>query len=78
MADVTFEIRKHLGTLEQRDASKPNQFVKEINLISWNDAEPKFDIRAWNSDHTKMSKGITLTGEELKNLYDIIGTALSD
>lgn len=40
----------------------------ELNLISWNGREPKYDIRSWSPDHTKMSKGITLTADELKAL----------
>ncbi|MBP3199255.1 MAG: hypothetical protein J6N21_19970, partial [Butyrivibrio sp.] len=42
---------------------------KELNLISWNEAEPKYDIRDWAPDHEKMGKGITLTKEEAKQLY---------
>lgn len=29
---------------------------KELNLISWNDREPKYDIREWSPDHEKMGK----------------------
>ena len=76
MAEFTFEVKKHFGMIEPRDADEPEQYCKELNLISWNEAEPKYDIRAWNTDHTRMSKGITLTRGDLENLYKIIGTAL--
>jgi hypothetical protein len=42
----------------------------ELNLISWGDNEPKYDLRKWNKDHTKMSKGIGMSEEELKLLID--------
>ena len=43
-------------------------WTKELNLISWNDREPKFDIREWSPDHVKMGKGITLSDEEVRFL----------
>lgn len=42
---------------------------KELNLISWNGLDPKYDIRDWDQTHTKMGKGITLSKDELKELY---------
>ncbi len=41
------------------------EWKKEINLISWNGATLKYDIRDWSPDYEKMGKGITLTEEEL-------------
>ncbi len=40
----------------------------EVNLISWYDKEPAYDIRKWSDDHEKMSKGITLNEKEYKAL----------
>ncbi|MBT1318417.1 hypothetical protein FCL64_01970 [Mycoplasma bovis] len=53
-------------------------YKKELNLISWNGGEAKYDIRDWNNDHSRSSKGITLTLEELKNLRDLLTTELAD
>ena len=39
-------------------------WTKELNLISWNDRDPKYDIREWSPDHEKMGKGVTLSNEE--------------
>ena len=47
-------------------------WTKELNLVSWNDREPKYDIREWSPDHSKMGKGCTLTADELAALKDII------
>jgi len=41
-------------------------------LISWNDREPKYDIREWSPDHTKMGKGVTLSREELLALKELL------
>lgn len=43
-------------------------WTKELNKVSWGDRDAKWDIREWNEDHTKCSKGITLTDEELSLL----------
>nr|WP_308699393.1 PC4/YdbC family ssDNA-binding protein [Mycoplasma zalophidermidis] len=47
-------------------------YTKELNLVSWNDGEAKYDIRDWSEDHARSSKGITLTLEELKALKTIL------
>ncbi|TXW59730.1 hypothetical protein D4M64_11785 [Enterococcus gallinarum] len=44
----------------------------ELNLISWNDREPKYDIRDWAPEHEKMGNGVTLSVEELKKLREIL------
>jgi hypothetical protein len=68
VAEIKFEIRETVGTLSEGSKG----WKKEINLISWNDKDPKYDIRDWDQDHEKMGKGVTLTVEELKNLRDIL------
>ena len=42
----------------------------ELNLVQWGENEPKYDLRRWNDDRSKMTKGITLTKEELLTLQD--------
>ena len=46
----------------------------ELNLVSWNGRAAKFDIRSWSPDHQKMSKGITLTAQELQTLKDALNS----
>ena len=41
----------------------------EINLVSWNNREPKYDIRKWNEDHSKSGKGITLSEDEIVIMF---------
>ena len=68
MADIKYEIKETIGALSE----SPKGWKKELSLISWNDKEPKFDIRDWDPEHKKMGKGVTLTNEELKKLRDVL------
>lgn len=61
---IKFEIVEHIEVLSENDKG----WSKELNLVSWNDREPKFDIREWSPEHDKMSKGITLDYEEFLEL----------
>ncbi|MED3201378.1 YdbC family protein [Bacillus toyonensis] len=70
MADIKFEIKENVGVVSQ----SPKGWTKELNLISWNGKEPKYDLRDWAPEHEKMGKGITLTVEELKALKDILNS----
>ena len=71
MPDIKYEIKQELGRLSEDNAKG---WRKEINLISWNNAAPKYDIRDWAPDHEKMGKGITLTYDELMVLKAILDT----
>jgi hypothetical protein len=68
MAEIKYEIQQTVGTISQ----SPKGWNKELNLISWNGNAPKYDLRDWAPDHTKMGKGVTLTTEELKVLRDLL------
>lgn len=67
MSEIKYEIVKHLGVVNERTG-----FKKEVNLVSWNEGNPKIDIREWNLDHTKLLKGITLSLSEAKALHAIL------
>jgi hypothetical protein len=68
MPDIKYELSKEIGVL----SSNSKGWSKEINMVSWNGHEPKFDIREWSEGHEKLGKGVTLTGEEVKELRDIL------
>jgi hypothetical protein len=61
---IKYEIVQPIGEIITNEKG----WTKELNLVSWNEREPKYDIRDWSPDHSRMSKGITLTEEELKAL----------
>ncbi len=68
MANIRYEIIEEIGSL----STSPKSWNKELNLISWNDRQPKYDLRDWAPEHEKMGKGITLTKDELKALKDLL------
>lgn len=68
MAEIKFEIIKTLGVLSE----SAKGWTKELNLISWNDKDPKYDIREWDPVHEKMGKGVTLTKEDLIALRNLL------
>jgi hypothetical protein len=70
MSDIKYEIVQKLGVL----STSASGWSKELNLISWNDREPKFDIRDWSGDGMKMGKGVTLTLAELSALRDLLNS----
>ena len=67
MAEIKFEIVKELGVI----AESTRGWTKELNLVSWNDNPPKFDIRDWSPDHSRMSKGISMSEEEMQKLVEL-------
>lgn len=68
MADFKYEIIKELGILSENAKG----WRKELNLISWNGAAPKYDIRDWAPEHEKMGKGVTLTEAEVDALRELL------
>lgn len=70
MADIKFEIEKELGKISESSKG----WSKELNLISWNGKEAKYDLRDWAPGHEKMGKGITLSYDELKGLKELLNS----
>ncbi|MCC8191811.1 MAG: hypothetical protein LIO41_02040 [Ruminococcus sp.] len=68
MAELKYEITRHIGVISE----KAKGWTKELNMISWNEREPKYDLREWNPDHSRMGKGVTLTEEEAENLKKLL------
>lgn len=70
MSEIKFEIVKKIGMLSKSASG----WTKEVNLISWNDRDAKYDIRDWSPDGEKMGKGVTLSKEELLALKELLNT----
>ena len=66
--DFRYDIVEEIGVLSENAKG----WRKELNLISWNGATPKYDISEWAPEHEKMGKGVTLTKEELEALKKLI------
>lgn len=66
---ITYKFNKHICALSE---TNEKGWRKEVNIITWGDNKPKYDIRDWNFDHSRMSKGITLDESEFKALAKYI------
>ena len=64
--DVTFEIMEEIGIISTQDTG----WTREINLVRWNGGVAKYDIRDWDPYHQRMSKGITLTEDEMRRMLN--------
>ena len=74
MKDIQYEIVKEIAVLSTGESG----YTKEINLISWNGKEPKYDIRSFSPDREKCGKGVTLTETEVGKLLAALEKALSE
>jgi hypothetical protein len=61
---VRFEILEHISVL----ANKDNGWTKEVNIVSWNGGAGKIDVREWDPNHARMSRGVTLFDDEAELL----------
>ena len=68
MADIKYDIVEEVGVVSESSTG----WTKELNLISWNNREAKYDLRDWAPDHAKMGKGITLSIDELRQLKNLL------
>ncbi|MEG1369880.1 MAG: PC4/YdbC family ssDNA-binding protein, partial [Carnobacterium sp.] len=62
--EFSFEIMEEIAVLSENAKG----WKKELNLVSWNGNQPKFDLRDWDATHEKMGKGLTLSNDEVKAL----------
>lgn len=64
MSGISFNIVEHCGILSQETKG----WKKELNVVSWNGNDGKYDLRSWSPDKSRMNKGVTLTPQELASL----------
>ena len=74
MSEIKFEIKENIGTLSE----SAKGWTKEFNLVSWNGATPKYDLRDWAPEHEKIGKGITLNADEVQELYKLLSKIVED
>lgn len=72
LPNFSYDIIKHVGTLSESEAQ-----AKELNIISYNSAPAKYDLRIWVKDKNfpsgrKMGKGLTLNSEEIYFLKELL------
>lgn len=66
--ELKYEIINQIGIISTTSSG----WSVELNRVSWNGNEPKYDLRSWSPDHKKMGKGITLTDDEIVSLADLL------
>ena len=71
---ITWDVQKHLGCITStiRGRKEGDTWMKEVNIVAWNGGLPKIDIRDWDENHERMSKGITLSESEAKEVMEIL------
>lgn len=65
---ITSTITKPLAVLGENGSG----YTKEANFVSWNGNDAKLDIRIWYPGHERCGKGVTLTEDEGRNLYEAL------
>lgn len=68
MSEFKYEIVERLGVLQVSSGG----WTKEFNMVSWNERDPKYDIREWSPDRVKMSKGVSFTKDEIMKLREML------
>ena len=65
---VRFDLMERIGVLSRKD----NGWTREVNIVAWNDGPGKVDIREWDPDHKRMTKGVTLFEDEAERLTEVL------
>ena len=71
---ITCEIVRPIAVLSENERG----YTKEVNLVSWNGAEPKFDIRNWHPGRERSGKGIALSKDEARILMESLKNVFND
>ena len=71
---ITCEIVESIAVLSENEKG----YTKEIKLVSWNGADPKYDMRNWHPGRERCGKGITLSEEEAHALMDALKEVFGD
>ena len=67
-SDITYDIKEHIGVIKTFNTG----WQKELNIVSWNGGNPKYDIREWDMDHTHMTRWITLFPDEMQEICRLL------
>lgn len=66
--EISYKVMKPMEVLSENNKG----YTKEINLVSWNYASAKLDIREWHPEHKKCGKGIALSESEGRKLMEAL------
>lgn len=66
---IKFDIVRRIATIKEWGYT-----TLELNVVKWGDNEEKYDLRRWEGNTP--GRGITLTSEDLEELFNVIGDEL--
>ncbi len=66
--EIQFELQEEIGVIK----SYPSGWNRELNLVSWNGARAKYDVRDWSPDHAHMSRGLTFHPWEIRRILELL------
>lgn len=61
------QMAEEIGTI-----SEFNGYTLELNICGFNGYPPKWDLRRWDRRNNRPLKGLALTHEEMKGLYELL------
>ena len=70
---MTMNVIKKIAVISDEDEG----YRKELNLVSWNGREPKYDLRKWAPNRQPL-KGITMTEDEAKELQRVLNDMFTE
>ena len=74
MNEIKYEIVEQIGVISESSKG----WKTELNMVSWNDREPKYDLRNWSENHDRMGKGIALSKDEIIKLKEILNEKIEN
>ena len=63
-SEFSYQVLSRLGCIKAYETG----WTKELNIIKWNNGEAVYDIRDWSEDKSRMSRGMTLTPDEIEKV----------
>lgn len=66
--EITFEIVEHIGDISLASSG----WKRELNMVSWNGNDARYDIRSWSPDHGKCSRGVSFCAEEMQIIAKLL------
>ena len=70
---MTLEVVKKIALISGAETG----FRKELNFVSWNGKEPKYDLRIWSPEGIAL-RGLTLTEDEAKALQKVLNDMFAE
>lgn len=70
---MTLEVIKKIALISGSETG----FRKELNIVSWNGSDPKYDLRTWSPEGIA-PKGLTLTEDEAKELQKVLNEMFAE